>query len=390
MEWLEVLQRIAAGEDEKTEFKRGLGDGKAVRRSLAALANSDGGLLILGVDDRGNVVGVAEDPEKVSERLTDFLHSGLNAPVQARLGRFEDPAGWVHWVEVPRQRGFEPLRADGRVWVRRGRSSVEPSPSELQDLYNRFGYILTEERAIEAADLSHIDVEAFKTFLAALGVELDEDPQPELADDLRNRGVLTDLGGELKATLYGVLAFGRTPQAYPQTRSCWVECVAYGGLDRSDDVITVAEARGRADEQVERAVSWLRILGRQEHYRGLYREDIPLLPEKVLREALINAVAHRDYAIFGSKVLLEAFTDRLVVTNPGTFPNSMDLAKVRAGGHPRSRNELLVNFFLARKMMESRGRGWPMMRRAMREHNDTEPELEEERGGRYVRVTFRT
>jgi ATP-dependent DNA helicase RecG len=390
MDRLDVLKRIQIGEDDQTELKRGIGDGKAIRKTLAAFANTEGGLLILGVDDEGTIVGVQEEPEKVSERLTDFLQTGLNAPLQARLGRFQDPSGWVHWIEIPRQRGFEPLRAEGRVWVRRGRASVEPSPSELQDLYNLFGFILTETRAIEAAGESDLDAKVFRDFLATLGLDVQEDPQPSITDDLRNRGALTDLGGELHATLYGVLAFGRSPQSYPQTRSFWVECAAYAGQDRADDPIVVSEARGRIDEQVERAVAWLHILGRQERYEGLYRHDLPPVPERVIREALVNAVAHRDYAILGSRVHLDVFGDRIELTNPGTLPNHMTPDNVRAGGYPRSRNELIANFFFTKRMMESRGRGWPLMRRLMREHNGSEPLLHEERGGRFVRVTFLT
>lgn len=390
MEWLEILDRIRNGEDAHTEFKQGLGNGRAVRRALGAFANTDGGLLILGVDDAGTIVGVRENPESVSERLTDYLQTGLNTPVQGRLDRFEDPLGWVHWIEVPRQRGFEPLRADGRVWVRRGRSTVEPSASELQDLYNLFGYILTETRAIEAAGETDIDIETFRGFLATLGLDVEQEPQPTATEDLRNRGVLADVGGELHATLYGVLAFGRTPQGYPQTRSFWVEGVVYAGDDRADDVIAVSEARGRLDEQVERAVSWLRILGRHERYDGLYRQDVPRVPERAMREALVNAVAHRDYGILGSRVLLEVFDSRIVVTSPGTLPNHMTPESVRAGGQPRSRNELIANFLMTRRLMESRGRGWPLMRRLMREHNGTEPELAEDRGGRFVRVSFST
>ena len=390
MEWLEVLNRIRDGESEHTEFKRSISSLKPLRRAVAAFANTSGGLLILGVDDDGTIIGLQGNPETVSERLTDVLQTGLNAPVQGRLGRFQDPAGWVHWIEVPRQRSFEPLRADGRVWVRRARSTVEPSASELQDLYNLFGYILTETRAIEAAGESDIDLRVFRAFLTALGLEVEQEPQPPITDDLRNRGVLADIGGDLYATLYGVLAFGRTPQEYPQTRSFWIEGAAYAGMDRADDVVAVSEAQGRLDEQVERALSWLRILGRQERYDGLYRQDVPLVPEKAIREALVNAVAHRDYAILGSRILLEIFDDRIVITSPGTLPNHMTVDSVRAGGQPRSRNELIANFLLARRLMESRGRGWPLMRRLMREHNGTEPQLAEDRGGRFVRVTLLT
>jgi len=389
MDWSDVLERVDRGEDEHTEFKRGLGDLKPVGRGIAAFANTDGGLLVLGVDDTRAIVGVKEDADKVSERLTNFLQTGLSAPVQARAGREQHPNGWVHWIEIPRQRGFEPLRHDGRVFVRRGRANVEPSPAELQDLYNLFGYIVTEERAIGAAGVDSIDVQVFRAYLERLGLDLTTEPQPDIESDLKNRGVVASIGGELRATLYGVLAFGKMPQSYPQTSSFWVECVAYGGVDRADEVLQVAEGKGRIDEQVQRAVGWVKGLGRKERYRGLYREDVPLVPEKVVREGLVNAVVHRDYAITGSKVLLEVFDDRVVITSPGRLPNTVTPESVRAGGHPRSRNELLANYMLTMRMMEGRGRGWPVMRRAMLEHNGTEPEIQEDPVARFVRVTLR-
>lgn len=386
MEWLEILERIVAGEGEYAEFKRGLGDLSAIGKAICAFENTDGGVIILGVDDGGGIVGVREGPEQVQERITGFLQSGCSSPVAANMGRHHSPEGWVHWIEVQRQRGLEPLRYSGRVWVRRGRSSVEPSAAELQELYNVFGYVLTEEQAIQAARIEDIDLQVFRRYLVTLGIETDQEPQPETEDDLRNRGVLTEVGGELHPTLYGVMAFGKEPQRYPQTGNFWVECVAYAGEDRASDVILVGEGKGRLDEQVERAIGWVRGLGKIEYYQGLVREDTPLVPVKALREILVNAVVHRDYAITGSKVLLEVFSDRIVITSPGTLPNHMTVESVVAGGHPKSRNELMANYMVVMGMMEQRGRGWPIIQRAMREFNETRAELEEDRGSRFVRA----
>lgn len=388
MSWPDVQKRLATGEDQRTELKRGLGDLKAVGRTICAFANSEGGLLVLGVEDTGAIVGVKENPDAVQERATSFLQTGCSSPVSARLGRHESASGWVHWIEVPRQRGFEPLRHEGRVWVRRGRSTVEPSPVELQELYNAFGYVLTEERAIQAATPADIDLQAFRAFLRALGLDTEEEPQPATQDDLRNRGVLVELGGTFHPTLYGILAFGKEPQRYPQTASFWVECVAYAGADRAAEVVLVGEGKGRLDEQVSRAVGWVRGLGRFETYSGFLRKDRPLVPEKALREAVVNAVAHRDYAVTGSKVLLEVFSDRIAVTSPGTLPNTMTVESVLAGGHPRSRNELMANYLLVMGLMEQRGRGWPVIRRAMRDFNGTDAELVQDQDGRFVRVTL--
>ena len=136
MEWPEVLQRIEAGEGEETEFKRGLGDFSAIGRAVCAFANTEGGIIILGVTDSQSIIGVKEDAREVQKRLETFLRTGCSAPVGGACDRHEDPNGWVHWIEISPQDQPEPLRYDGRVWVRRECSSVEPSPSELQELYN--------------------------------------------------------------------------------------------------------------------------------------------------------------------------------------------------------------------------------------------------------------
>ena len=390
MEWLDVLQRIEAGEDVKTEFKRGLGDLTDIGRAICAFGNGYGGLLILGVDDSGTIVGVRERAERVQERLTSFLQSGCSVPVSARCGRHEDPSGWVHWIDVPRQaRGFEPLHYDGRFWIRRGRASVPPSPTERQELFNDFGFVLTEEQVIRAATIDDIDHHAFRAYLRAQGLDTDDDPQPPLEEDMRNAGVLAISDGSLHPTLYGAMVFGRDPHGHPQTSSFLVQCAAYAGLDRAADVISVADAKGRLEDQVNRSIGWCRSLGRREVFHGILREDVPLVPESALREALVNAVIHREYAITGSSVQLEVFGDRVDVTSPGTLPNHMEVESVRAGSRPRSRNESMAHAMVVARLMERRGRGWPLMRRTMREFNGTEPEIVNEQRGKFVRVTFR-
>ena len=390
MEWLDVLRRIEAGEDEGTEFKRGLGDGSAVCRALCAFGNGDGGLIVLGVEDPGVIVGVRENPENVQERLTGFLQTGCSVPISARAGRHEDPNGWVHWIEVPRQpRGFEPLHCDGRFWIRRRRSSVEPSPSERQELFNNFGFVLTEEQVIRAAGVDDIDIGAFRSFLRAQGLVADAEPQPPLEDDMRNAGVLARSDGRLAATLYGMMAFGRDPQNHAPTSNFFIQCAAYAGTDGGTDVISVGESKGRLQDQILRSLGWFASLGRTESYRGVLREDRAAELERALREALVNAVIHREYAITGSPVLFEIFSDRIDVTSPGALPNHMEVASVRAGSRPRSRNESMAHAMVVARLMERRGRGWPVMRRALREFNGTEPELVNEERGRLVRVSFR-
>lgn len=348
-----------------------------------------GGILVLGIDDAGATVGVSARPDAIQERLTGLLHTGCGKPISAQCGRHATTNGWVHWIDVRRhQRGYEPFMYDGRFWVRRGRATVAPSPSELQELFNAFGFVLTEQQIIPAAHLDHIDFGAVRAFMQAQGFDTEQTPQPAREDDLRNASVIDELDGVLRPTLYGLMVFGRDPQAYPHTLSLFVQCAAYGGSDQAADVLSAGEAKGRLADQVNRAMGWFRSLGRREAYEGLRRRDIPPLPERALREALVNAVIHRDYAISGSQTMLEVFADRVVVTSPGALPNHMTVEQARSGGAPRSRNEMMANAMVVAGLMERRGRGWLTMRHAMRTFNGTEPELASDQHNCLVRVTF--
>lgn len=246
----------------------------------------------------------------------------------------------------------------------------------------------TEERAIEAADYSHLDLQKFGAYLAAQGLDASEGPQPDSQSDLKNCGALADLGGDQRATLYGVLAFGKTPQKYVQTANFWVEGVAYEGSNRASNVLQVAEAKGTVDEQVSRAMGWFVGLGRFESYGEVRREDRWLLPRRALREAIVNAVVHRDYALVGSHILLEVFEDHVDVTSPGALPNHMDVEHVLRGALPRARNQQLAHYMLVNRFMERRGRGWPIMREAMAAFNGTEPTLLHDKENRVVQVRF--
>ena len=254
---------------------------------------------------------------------------------------------------------------------------------------NTFGLVFTEKQVVPTATVQDLDLDAFHSFMRAQGKDTEEEPQPEIASDLHNASVAEDFDGVLRPTLYGLMAFGKKPQAQPHTTNLFIQWAAYKGTDRGSDVVLVGESKGRLVDQVRRTADWVRSLGWRERYHDFIREDIPIIPNNILREVLVNAVIHRDYAITGSKVQIEIFSDRIDVTSPGTLPNHMTVENARYGGIARSRNEMMANAMVVWRFMEQRGRGWLMMRREMQRFNGTEPELVNDQRNRFVRVTFR-
>ena len=388
MDISELRDIIRAGESGGVEFMRNARDLSAVGRTVCALANSTGGAVAIGVAADGSIIGEGGDPEKVQERVKRLVRTGLSAPVSARLGTLVESGRWVHWIKVARRPGFEPVRYADRYWVRRGRSTVEPSPSELEDLFKAFGFVMTEERVISSAEEDDIDLGVFAAYLRAMGLESERGSQPTMTDDLRNRDVVAEFDGTIRPTLYGMLAFGKHPQQYAPIRNFVVRCTAHLGSHQGTEVISTTESRGRLDEQILRSLDWVRALDGGQRDEGIGRTDSPLVPQRALREALVNTVVHRDYSIVGSAVELDVLSDRVLITSPGSLPNHMTVESVRAGGRPRSRNELMANAMVVARLMERRGRGWLLMREEMARQNRPEPEITNERDGRTVQVTL--
>ena len=196
--------------------------------------------------------------------------------------------------------------------------------------------------------------------MRAQGLDPDEAPQPAREDDLRNGSIVDELDGVPRPTLYGLMVFGRDPQAYAHTLSLFVQCTAYGGTDQAGEVVSAGEGKGRLQTSGPprhnlRTRTWVAARNHRRitaprtrtfnhgaalgaacngvvsqcwpegDVRGHPAHRSPAsAPEAALREALVNAVIHRDYAITGSQVLLEVFDDRIVVTSPGALPNHHD------------------------------------------------------------------
>lgn len=234
-----------------------------------------------------------------------------------------------------------------------------------------------------------IDEQALRRFMAAQGAAFSFGERWPTKEDLLAARVVEDVAGALRPTVYGLMVFGRAPQGYGSTADLYTECSAYDECDGRHGRSEAVRIRGRIDEQVEGALRWFGNLERRASRCGARVGDRSLIPVAVLREALVNAVVHRDYGMTGAHVTLEVFADRVEVTNPGGLPGSMTVERARGGGVPRSRNEEMANAMVVAGLGGRRGTGWWLMRRHMRAFNGTEPELASVEG-QFTRVTFRT
>lgn len=253
---------------------------------------------------------------------------------------------------------------------------------------NQFGSVMAEQQFVRRATLDDLDEGFFRRYLRKQGFGLRRIRQPDIVSEYRNFGVVADREDGPAPTLFGMLAFGREPQRFPRMSSFQVRNTAYQGSGRGSGVLLAGEGKGRLDEQVDRTLHWARSFGWREIPGTPVRTDLPVLPIAALREAVVNALIHRDYAIVGSPVLVDVFPDRIEVTNPGSLPPGISMAMFRRGGITRTRNEVIAHYAATIGLMEQRGMGWPAIEEAMLDFNGSTPRIENDPETAWVHVTL--
>jgi predicted HTH transcriptional regulator len=222
------------------------------------------------------------------------------------------------------------------------------------------------ERALE--DLSPARV-------TALALSLDPESRKSLAPAAREQ-LLLDRGyiwfssskEQARPTAAGLLLAGKEPTSlFPH---CRIQLDVYPGRTTDDEAVVAETIRSNVPDAIETAVSIIRKNTRRTpRVVGLQRIELPEYPETALREALVNALAHRDYEDPSQHVVVEVFFDRIVVTNPGLPVGHPSLKRLEKGeARSRSRNPLLSQGLVFFKLMEERGTGIRRMRAAMLDH----------------------
>ena len=365
----QILDQLRAGEDGRAEFKevrlgdRGVlsPDTEALAGELVAFANAAGGGVFLGVADSGAVVGIAPSRVDAVERwIVNVATHNCEPPIRPVLRKvlLPDAAGddrRVLLAEVPR--GLYVHRTSGgRYYVRVGSTKRDLTPPELARLFQERGreYVFDEQAVLTAAvdDLNRHRLEAF----------FGRSPTIPWLDLLRNtRVTFRDENGVDRPTVAGLLTFGTEPT--DSLPSASIEAACYRGERlSSDDLVHAERIAGPVSDQIDAGIAFVaQFMQPPRNARSSGGTDARYDLD-VVDEAIVNAVAHRDYAISGSKIRLFLFADRLELYSPGKLPNTITLDEMPY--RTFTRNQLLVSFLsrirskrTGQVFLESRGEG---------------------------------
>ena len=376
---IDILTIIATGESEAVEFKRTIDNPESIAGEIVAFANSNGGLLLFGVEDNGAISGLS-DANSIFQSLTHICRDRCIPPVSPLLEQVTVNSKDVILLTVkPELNRQKPYRtAGGRFYMRVGRDKKDATGRELLRIAQAAGELHYDKSPVWGATMADFSLSAFEAYhRLQFGISVQEQLDQsglDLNRLLHNLRLTHTLDGQVVLSVACLLLFGDQPQRFmPHSR---LSAVAFAGVDEDSDILDRREITGRLPTIIDDTKAFLERNIRQpaiEH--GFHREDILLYDRRALGEAVVNAIAHRDYSLSGSQIRLFLFQDRLEVRSPGRLPNSVTLDNIKLGVHAE-RNRAIATFLTQLGYMSAIGTGVPrLIIRLSREAAGREPEF---------------
>lgn len=399
----EFSELIRNGENSGVEFKRDDVHPDRLASEIAALANLEGGHILLGVEDDGAITGLTRGVAEAEQWVMNLCRQNL----QPGLIPYWEVLPWnglqVGVITIPADSPDKPYKARrGNAWVtfvRVGSTSREATREEEARLYQSANLVRYDIKPVPGTTAANLDRRRLENyFRQVLGRQI-----PPPADDegferlLLNVDLLIEDRNIRSATVGGLLLFGENPNRFlPQAG---ITATAYPRQDKTYEtvdeelirgpIVSLLAPRGRPTESgaIDRAVDFVtRNMGRTARLEGGRRRLRPAYPVEAVREAIVNAVVHRDYTIAVTDIELSLYANRLEVISPGRLPNTVTVDKMREG-YRAARNELMKEILRDYGYVEHRGMGVRnRIIQGMLTHNLTEPDLIEQEDRFIVRL----
>ena len=372
----DIESQLRSSEDSGWEFKQIEFAGDRPKRptrddwadEIAAFANAAGGVVLAGVSDDGNVIGMSRSQiANLDALLVEVSTDTIKPPVRIRTHHKELSDGkLVLLAEVPESDSVH--ESPGGTYIRVGASKRLMGGDERLRLVQRRSqarFLWFDKQPVPETGFKTLAKALWKPLLSAEGAAEPEAALGKLAllDD--------DEAGVLRATVAGVLLCTPIPEQW-LPNAC-ITATRYRGGDRTSGQIDAREITGPLNEQIAGAVAFatrnMQVAARKDPDRS----DLPQYSEKAVFEALVNAVVHRDYSMRGSKIRLSMFDERLEIQSPGSLPNNLTVESMAS--RQSTRNEALTSVLARmpvgatrggedrRYYMERRGDGVPIIQR---------------------------
>ena len=328
---------------------------------------------MIGIDDTGKVKDLA-DKKKLLESLPNKIRESLGVVADVQLKKRNSK----EYINIKIKPYENPISYKGKFYRRSGSTTQEINNAELHRFLlnksNTSWESVLEDKATKG-DVDEKQLSKFKELAKTKSLPAAKERTPAL---LLAKMHLTEKG---KLTRAGILLFGKSPQQFfPGS------FIKVGKFSKDEDLLSGEEIKGNLFIQAEQALEILKnkYLVSEVAIKGLYRTENLEYPESALREALVNAIAHKDYS--GSHIQIKVYPDKLTFWNAGVLPQGLTVALLKKAHPSHPHNKLIADTFYAAGLIERWGHGTVKMVRECVKAGLPEPTFEEYGGG--ILVTF--
>lgn len=330
----EIIEKLALGEDSTIEFKRDIPRRDSLAGEICAFANSKGGIILIGVDDEGEIVGIQNGLNQVEKTVVEICHDSIEPEVQVFTEKLLINDKSVLKIEIP-QSLFVHKTPNG-YFMRHGSSKrIIPTEQLARLLQSRSQARIIQfgEQFVPNTTKAILQKDLFARFIR------NTETVDEENDLLLKRNILADDQGIYRASVAGLLMCSEYPDQY--LYNSFICAVCYKGLHKDANYqLDAKDFNGTLDQQIVDAYKFVEKHNAVSARKEIGRKDRPQYSMQAVFEAIVNAVVHRDYSKQGSKIRLFVFADRLEICSPGALANTLTIDNLPY--NQVTRNELLA------------------------------------------------
>jgi len=342
---MDVVELLRRPEGKTLEFKRDLSSPDRLLRTVVAFANTAGGVVLIGVEDKTRQVRGVAEPRSLEERIANLLSDTITPRLVPDIEVLPWRRTSVVAIEVyPSPSRPHHLVREGETlgtYVRVGSTNRRADPALIEELRRYARNESFDEQPMPELDSEAIDFRAASELFAPI--------RKLVKQDLLTLGVLAKHQGRLVPTIGGMLLFGKErARHFPDA---WIQVGRFAGQDKAK-ILDHRELRSYPVAAINEAVAFVvDHLRRGAKIGPVQREDQWELPPVAVREAVINAVAHADYSQRGAPIRVALYDDRLEVESPGLLPFGL-IVEDLARGISRLRNRVIGRVLHELKLVE--------------------------------------
>ena len=331
----ELIEKIHLGEDSTIEFKRQLPRRDSLADEIAAFANARGGVILIGVDDHGDIVGLGQhNLDQTEKTVVEVCRDSIEPQVSIFTEKLQFDGKVLLKVEVPRSLFVH--KSPGGYIARQGSSKREMPTDQLARLLqsrSQARIISFDEQVVPNTTRHTLHENFYRRFIREGAAE------DEIEDLLQKRRLLIRDGSLYRASVAGLLMCHDRPDDY--LYNSFIQAVFYRGKTKDANYqIDAKDFRGPLDRQIMDAYKFVERYNQVSARKDVGRTERSQYSMRAVFEALVNAVVHRDYSKAVSKIRLFMFSDRLELISPGALANALSVERLRYG--QATRNELLA------------------------------------------------